>query len=289
MAKNKQRNSAKLRKFAEEKKFTKKKKRHTMKVAIIGGGNMGGAIARGLYASGLVAGNNISVADKSEAVLEKTKADIPGSTTSTDNLAVLKDADFVFLAVKPWLMETVATEVGKGIDPKKQTVISIAAGVALEKVNSYIGKEGLTLFRVLPNTAIAMRESMSFICSMNATKEQEDAVLEIFNQLGKAIMIPESQMAAFTSISSCGIAYILRFIRAAAEGGCELGIRPDICHEVVAQTMIGAAQLILQNKSNPEVEIDKVTTPGGWTIKGLNAMEENGFTRSVIAGIKANS
>ncbi len=250
---------------------------------------MGGAIARGLYASGLVAGNNISVADKSEAVLEKTKADIPGSTTSTDNLAVLKDADFVFLAVKPWLMETVATEVGKGIDPKKQTVISIAAGVALEKVNSYIGKEGLTLFRVLPNTAIAMRESMSFICSMNATKEQEDAVLEIFNQLGKAIMIPESQMAAFTSISSCGIAYILRFIRAAAEGGCELGIRPDICHEVVAQTMIGAAQLILQNKSNPEVEIDKVTTPGGWTIKGLNAMEENGFTRSVIAGIKANS
>ena len=259
-----------------------------MKIAIIGGGNMGGAIARGLYASGLVKSSDLYVADKSSAVLEATKNDIPGVNTFDDNKSAVKVADYVILAVKPWLVESVVFDLAPALDPKQHTFISIAAGVALEKVNSYIGKPGFTLFRILPNTAIAMRQSMSFVCSMNATKEQEQAVLDIFSQLGKAIMIPENQMSAFTSISSCGIAYILRFIRAAAEGGCELGIRPDICHEVVAQTMIGAAQLILQNHSNPEVEIDKVTTPGGWTIKGLNAMEENGFTKSVIAGIKAN-
>ena len=259
-----------------------------MKVAVIGGGNMGGAIARGLYKSGLVKANDLYVADKSEAVLEATKKDIPGVNTSDDGKNIVKDANYVIVAVKPWLMEAVVTDLAPVLDPKQHTFISIAAGVALEKVKGYLGNRNFTLFRILPNTAIAMLESMSFVSSMNATKEQEQAVLDMFGKLGKAIAIPESQMAAFTSISSCGIAYILRFIRAAAEGGCELGIRPDICHEVVAQTMIGAAKLILQNHSNPEVEIDKVTTPGGWTIKGLNAMEENGFTKSVIAGIKAN-
>ena len=129
---------------------------------------------------------------------------------------------------------------------------------------------------------------MTFISSQNASQKQEEELLNIFNQLGKAIIIPEGQMGAMTSVSSCGIAYILRFIRAASEGAVELGVRADVAHEVVAQTMIGAARLIMTNHSNPEAEIDKVTTPGGWTIKGLKAMEDNGFTKSVIAGIKAN-
>ena len=130
---------------------------------------------------------------------------------------------------------------------------------------------------------------MTFICSLNASKEQEDVVLSLFEKMGKAIIITEGLMGAFTSVSSCGIAYALRFIRASTQGAVELGIKPDIAQEVIAQTMIGAAQLILQNKSNPESEIDKVTTPGGWTIKGLNAMEENSFSNAVIKGIKANS
>lgn len=124
---------------------------------------------------------------------------------------------------------------------------------------------------------------------LNASKEQEAEVLNMFNQLGLAIAVPENMMGAFTSVSSCGIAYALRFVRAMAQGAVELGVKPDQAHEVVAQTMIGAAQLILQNKSNPESEIDKVTTPGGWTIKGLNAMEANGFSNAVIQGVKANS
>lgn len=129
---------------------------------------------------------------------------------------------------------------------------------------------------------------MTFVSSLNATKEQESFIVGVFGKLGMAISVPESQMGAFTSVSSCGIAYALRYLRAATEGAVELGIRPDVAQEVIAQTMIGAAQLILQNKSNAESEIDKVTTPGGWTIKGLNVMEEYGFSNSVIKGIKAN-
>ena len=258
-----------------------------MKIAIIGAGNMGGAIARGLYASKTVKGNELYVADGMNEKLTDIQRDIEGVNTTTNNSEAIKNADYIVIAVKPWLVETVAKEIAPDIKNNQQ-IISIAAGVSTDTVSTFIGKPELTIFRVLPNTAIAMRQSMSFICAKNASQEQSNTMLNIFNNLGKAILIPENQMSAFTSISSCGIAYILRFIRAAAEGGVELGIRPDICHEVVAQTMIGAAQLILQNHSHPEVEIDKVTTPGGWTIKGLNAMEENGFSKAVIAGIKAN-
>ena len=134
-----------------------------MKVAVIGGGNMGGAIARGLYKSGLVKANDLYVADKSEAVLEATKKDIPGVNTSDDGKNIVKDANYVIVAVKPWLMEPVVTDLSASLDPKQHTFISIAAGVALEKVKGYLGNRNFTLFRILPNTAIAMLESMSFI------------------------------------------------------------------------------------------------------------------------------
>ena len=192
------------------------------------------------------------------------------------------------IAVKPWLMDTVISDIYAALDSSKHIVVSIAAGVSLASISEKLGR-AFPLFRVLPNTAIALRESMTFVSSLNASKEQETEILNIFNQLGLAISVPESQMAAFTSVSSCGIAYALRFVRAMAQGAVELGVKPEQAHEVVAQTMIGAAQLILQNKSNPESEIDKVTTPGGWTIKGLNAMEANGFSNAVIQGVKANS
>lgn len=258
-----------------------------MKIAFIGAGNMGGAIAKGLYKSGLCKAEDLFISDPMQANRDAFTALDSKIFTTADNKEAVKKADYVLIAVKPWLVETVCNDIKSAIDEKQHKVISIAAGVSLDTVKGYIGKN-VSYFRVLPNTAIALLESMSFVCSLDATKEEENVVLDIFNHLGKAIIIPESQMGAMTSVSSCGIAYALRFIRAAAEGACELGVRPDIAHEVVAQTMTGAAQLILQNKTNPEVEIDKVTTPGGWTIKGLNAMEKNGFSNSVIQGILAN-
>lgn len=257
-----------------------------MKLAFIGAGNMGGAIVRGLYATKAYQASELFVADASEATLEGISAVDLAISVSTDNKTVAKDADYVVIAVKPWLVDTVLADI-KPVLKKGQPIISIAAGVELSHIKTVLG-EGFPLFRVLPNTAVAMLAGMNFVCSLDATKESEDFVLSMFKLLGQAIIIPEKQMSAFTSVSSCGIAYALRYLRAATEGAVELGIRPDIAQEVIAQTMIGAAQLILHNKTNAEAEIDKVTTPGGWTIKGLNAMEEHGFTNAVIKGIKAN-
>lgn len=258
-----------------------------MKIAFIGAGNMGGAIIKGLYLSKVCKAEDLFIADASEKTLEGIKKLNKNIFTSTNNNDVVKSAEYVVIAVKPWLVETVLDGIKSSLNPKQHTVISIAAGINLKDIAAQIGSD-FTLFRLLPNTAMSLRESMTFVSSLNASAEQEQFIVDTFSQLGRAISIPESQMGAFTSVSSCGIAYALRYLRAATEGACELGIRPDIAQEVIAQTMIGAAQLILQNKSNAEAEIDKVTTPGGWTIKGLNAMEEYGFSNSVIKGIKAN-
>ena len=258
-----------------------------MKIAFIGAGNMGGAIVKGLYLSKACKADELFVADAIEETLKNISKINKNIFITTNNCEAAKKADYIIIAVKPWLVDTVLDGIKSAINPH-QTIISIAAGVELSHIAEKIGKN-YSLFRVLPNTAVALLAGMNFVSSLNASPEQEAFVLGLFNKLGRAITIPEKQMSAFTNVSSCGIAYALRYLRAATEGAVELGIRPDIAQEVIAQTMIGAAELILKNKTNAEFEIDKVTTPGGWTIKGLNAMEEYGFTNAVIKGIKANN
>jgi len=258
-----------------------------MKIAIIGAGNMGKAIVRGLYESGLCSAEDMFVADVNQENLDSIKEIDKDIFTTTDNRKAVQSVNYVLLAVKPWLVDDVIASLKPALNAVQHAIISIAAGVSLRTISNKAGDD-FTLFQVLPNTAISIRESMTFVASLNASKEQEESVLTLFGKLGKVMLVTESSMAAFTSVSSCGIAYALRFIRAATQGAVELGIQPGVAQDVVAQTMIGAAQLILQNQSNPESEIDKVTTPGGWTIKGLNVMEEHGFSNAVIKGIKAN-
>ena len=130
---------------------------------------------------------------------------------------------------------------------------------------------------------------MTLIASHHASKEQEQLLLDIFNELGAAMLVDEGLIAAGTSLASCGIAYALRYIRAAMEGGVELGFRADDAKRIVMQTMRGAADILAANGTHPEAEIDRVTTPGGLTIKGLNAMEAAGFTNSVIEGLRAST
>jgi pyrroline-5-carboxylate reductase len=258
-----------------------------LKIAIIGAGNMGGAIARGLAKGSLIAASNILVSDVSESHLAAIRSAQPEITTSTSNIEIVKNADIVILAVKPWLVEVVAAEIEKKLDYKKQIIVSVAAGVDFSNLVDFFDSDA-TLFRVIPNTAIDVLQSVSTISALNANKEHEEVVLSLFSELGKTFMVPESQLNAFMSLSSCGIAYAFRYIRAAMEGGVEMGIYPNVAKEVVLQTLRGAIDLIEANESHPEVEIDKVTTPGGITIKGLNEMEANGFTNAVIKGLKAS-
>jgi len=256
-------------------------------IAIIGAGNMGGAIARGLSKGTLIQSKNIRVSDVSQANLDAITAFNPEIVVSNSNREIVKNADIVILAVKPWLVEIISEEIENLIDLKHQIIVSIAAGVDFSKMATHFNAEA-TLFRVIPNIAIDVLQSVSTISSYNASKEQEALIVSLFAELGKAFLVPETQLNAFMSLSSCGIAYAFRYIRAATEGGVEMGIYPNVAKEVVIQTLRGAIDLLEATGAHPEVEIDKVTTPGGITIKGLNEMEAQGFTNAVIKGLKAS-
>lgn len=250
---------------------------------------MGGAVARALTQCSTV--SKVKVSDINENTLRGLQNFNNGIEVTTDNSANVRGADLVILAVKPWLVETVIAGVKDALDYKKQVFMSIAACVSFERLSAALSKNGElpAMFRMIPNTGIDVLQSVSSISAgPNSTPEQSARVMEIFGELGKAFLVPESQLNAMMALSSCGIAYAFRYIRAAVEGGVEMGVYPETAKRVVAQTLRGAIDLLETNDSHPEMEIDKVTTPGGTTIKGLNEMEANGFTNAVIKGLKAS-
>lgn len=266
-----------------------------MKITIIGAGNIGGAIARGLAKGNMFKASDITCTAQSQATLDKMKAANPDFVLSLDNIESVKGADIIVIAVKPWRVEEIVDQIKRKIDPNKQIIVSVAAGISFETLNTYFTKNSSyedwvtpALFRIMPNTAIEVLSSMTFVSAYNASKEQCDLIIDIFNELGNAMLVEERLMGAGTALASSGIAFALRYIRAAIEGGVELGFYPKQAQEIVVHTVKGATDLLLENKSNPEMEIDKVTTPGGITIKGLNEMEMSGFTSSVIKGLKAS-
>ena len=252
---------------------------------------MGGAILRGLYqASEVVC--QLTVVDVARPLLDKLKGEMPNITVSDDAATAVKGADIVLIAVKPWLVSTVVDGIRASLDLTHQVIVSIAAGVTFAQLSEMIAApEGVAakIVRVIPNTAIAVQESMTLIALSNISKEEECMVVDMFGALGMAMVIEERLMGAATALTSCGIAYVFRYIRAAMEGGVEMGIAPDKSLAMVLQTMQGAVSLLEVNGSHPEAEIDKVTTPGGITIKGLNEMEHAGFTSAVIRGLKASN
>ena len=246
---------------------------------------MGGAIARGLAKGTIIQTEDICISNPSQAKLDALKTEFPQMQVTHSNVEAVKDADIVLLAVKPWFIEPVIKELP--LDAEKQMLISVAAGISFEQYESWVG-EKMPVFRVIPNTAISQLESMTLIASHHASKEQEQLMLDIFNEMGLAMLIPEKQMAATTALTSCGIAYVLKYIQAAMQAGIELGVYPKDAQRMVAQSVKGAASLILNNDTHPSVEIDKVTTPGGITILGINELEHEGFSSAVIKAMKAS-
>ncbi len=260
-----------------------------MKLAIIGTGNMGGAIARGLIASGSWQAGNLICTAKTNASLTRIQATLPGVQATQDNWQAASEADIILLAVKPWLMAGVIEEIRPVLDLKRQLIISVAAGISLQEMEQLLAAPGQpVLFRAIPNTAVEVMDGVTFICQKNATDEQTALVNNLFTALGYTVITDEQHLNAGTALASCGIAFAMRYIRAAMEGGVELGFRPEEAARIVEHTVHGAAGLLLQSGMHPEVAIDKVTTAGGITIKGLNAMERSGFTAAVIDGLKAS-
>ncbi|HKJ78493.1 MAG TPA: pyrroline-5-carboxylate reductase [Prolixibacteraceae bacterium] len=256
----------------------------TKKIAIIGVGNMGGAIVVGLLKSNFVAAADIFVSDRKESILEEMKG--RGVNIAGSNKDAAEKADVIIVAVKPYHIENVLQEIKPELANEK-ILISIVAGVGIDELGTMAG-EKIPIFRVMPNTAIALQESLTCISGNGNTEPHKDYVFEMFNKLGKIVEIPEELMAAATVLSSCGIAYALRYIRAAMQGGIEIGFGAEMAQFITAQTVKGATELVLQTGHHPEREIDKVTTPRGVTITGLNEMEHKGFSSSLIQGVLAS-
>lgn len=250
---------------------------------------MGGAIARGLIASGTWQAADLICTAKTDSGIARIQATLPGVLATRDNRLAAHEADIVLLAVKPWFIGEVIEEIRPVLDFNRQLIVSVAAGISLQEMELLLAApEAPALFRAIPNTAVEVLDGVTFICRKNATDEQTTQVHDLFNALGYTMVTDEQHLAAGTALASCGIAFAMRYIRAAMEGGVELGFRPEEAARIVEHTVHGAAGLLLQSGLHPEVAIDKVTTAGGITIRGLNAMERSGFTAAVIDGLKAS-
>jgi pyrroline-5-carboxylate reductase len=253
-------------------------------IAIIGGGNLGAAIAEGLIKSKFIAASKITVTKRNLDPILHLKS--LGAHITSNNAEAIQKSEVIIVALKPYNVREILEELKNNFDPRKHIIISVVTGVYLKELAAIVGD--VPIFRAMPNTAIAIQESVTCLCQQGTTKEQVNYVTELFDQLGITIPIDEKLMDAATVLGACGIAYALRFIRAATQGGIEIGFDAKTANLIAAQTVKGSAELLLKLNRHPEEEIDKVTTPKGCTIVGLNEMEHQGFSSSLIKGICAS-
>lgn len=254
------------------------------RVGIIGGGNLGIAIAEGLVKSCFIQPEHILITRRNIAAIRHLEQ--KGILVSDNNVEAVTYADVIILAVKPFQVAEVLERIKPSLT-ENHVVVSVVTGVTVEMLRQYAG-EKVSLVRAMPNTAIAIQESMTCLCFDAITTERLEYVQELFSQLGKVVVIDEKLMDAATVLGACGIAYALRYIRANIQGGIEIGFDAATASLIAAQTVKGAAELLIKTGRHPEQEIDKVTTPKGCTIAGLNEMEHQGFSSSLIKGISAS-
>ena len=240
-----------------------------MKITVIGTGNMGGALVKGFATWDVTL--DITATARTQQTLDDLKKACPYITTTLDNRQAVKEADVVVLAVKPWLVQQVIEEIMPELEGK--LLISVAAGIRHERIDVY----------VMPNIAAEFGESMTFVEESPKAKK----AAKLFEKVGQCRIVPQRLMSAGMMMAGCGIAYVMRFLRAMTEGGVEMGFYPEDAKQIAMQTMQGAVALLRETKLHPEVAIDKVTTPGGVTIKGLNELDHAGFNSAVIRCLKA--
>jgi pyrroline-5-carboxylate reductase len=254
------------------------------KIAVIGGGNLGSAIVEGILQSGFSKAEDITVTKRNIATLASLKE--KGVNVIVDNNKAVQNAEIVILAIKPFQTKDVLEGIAKDLT-STQILISVVTGIFIKDMQDVIKKK-MPIFRAMPNTAIAIQESMTCLSSTNASEDQVNWVKDLFSTVGKVAVIEEKLMDAATVLGACGTAYAMRYVRANIQGGIEIGFDAATASLIAAQTVKGAAELLLQKGTHPEQEIDKVTTPKGCTIAGLNEMEHQGFSSSLIKGISTS-
>ncbi len=250
-----------------------------MKIVIIGAGNLGRSIAEGIVEKKQAKASDITLTKRDLSTISDLGQ--MGYQLSSDNVSAVSQADIVMLCIQPIQLDNILSEIGDKLT-ENQVLISVITGVALEQIASKLNTE-LAIVRAMPNTAIAIGESMT--CISSNSKVGLDISTELFKALGQTLTIKEELMQAATVLGASGIAFFMRYLRASTQGGIQMGFDAEEAQLIATQTAKGAASLVLKNNSHPEVEIDRVTTPQGCTIKGLNEMEHKGFSSALIQGI----
>ncbi len=250
-------------------------------LAILGGGNLGQALARGLVRSGTLRPEQIHVTRRHPDGLEELAGE--GFPVGTDNLAAIQGASTVLIAVQPQQIADLLDGLRDNLDPGRHKVISVVSGVTVVQLREMIPAP-TQVVRAMPNTAVSIGESMTCLSAdTNSTGALEEAEV-LFKGVGLTLRIEDEMMVGATALCACGIAFFLRSVRAASQGGIEIGFHPEDALLLAAQTARGAASLALRDNQHPESEIDRVTTPRGCTIAGLNEMEHQGFSSAMIKG-----
>ena len=249
-----------------------------MKITVIGAGNMGGAIVKGWAkasrSAAFIDEVQLTATARTQKTLDALVAAFPEVSVSLDNRAAVEGADVVVVAVKPWLVDEVIAEQGDLLNDK--TVMSVAASVKNPAIDVY----------VMPNIAAEFGEGMIFV-NKDGKADAVALAERLFSVLGKVMVVDEKSLNAGNMMAGCGIAYVMRFIRAMMEGGVEMGLYPNVAKEIAMRAMEGAVTLLDETGLHPEAAIDKVTTPGGLTIKGLNELDHSGFNSAVVRCLKA--
>jgi pyrroline-5-carboxylate reductase len=255
------------------------------KICVIGTGNMGEALISGLISSASSRPENIICTDVREATLEAVQKEY-GVRTTSSNLEAVADSDIVVYAVKPQIMAAVLNETAEKLDMSK-LIISIAAGVPMEAIESCLNKK-LRLIRVMPNIAAAVKEAATAVAAgKHATQEDIKLAMTVFNSIGKTVFIPENYlMDAITGLSGSGPAYIFLIVEALVDAGVKVGLSRPEALLLSAQTVLGAAKMLIETREHPGQLRDRVTSPGGTAIAGLATLEQGGLRTTLINAIE---
>lgn len=254
-----------------------------MKIAIIGTGNLGLSIAKGLVINNTY--TTLYLSKRNIDVLSSWK-EYKNVFITQDNKEAAQNSDIIIFAVQPNQFDLILKEV-KSLLTDKHVLISTITGYTIDRMESIIGNQH-PIIRSMPNTAISVGKSMTCLCSNDTGKKKLPIAEAIYNGLGTSLVIEEQHMQAATVLCASGIAFWMRLIRATTQGGVQLGFDADVALKMSMQTAMGAASLLIETGSHPEEEIDRVTTPRGCTITGLNEMEHQGLSSSLIKGLIAS-
>lgn len=268
-----------------------------IKVGFIGTGNMGGALARAAAGSGIDV--ELLLANRTAKKAEELAADIGNSVTAriTDNKTIADNADYIFLGVKPQMMQDMLSGIAAVLKDRRDrgeafVMVSMAAGLNIERIRELSGGD-YSVIRIMPNTPAAIGEGMILYASEGVADDALRCFREILSAAGRLTELPENLIDAGSAVSGCGPAFVYMFIEAMADGGVQAGLPRKQAYELAAQTLIGSARLVMESGKHPGELKDAVCSPGGTTIEGVRVLEEGGFRGivmdAVIAAYKKNS